>query len=140
MKVIKQLGPKCANHGEATDCLAGTSVVTGYLFGYIDEAQLRVVSYFLDYHPEQPLCRGQERMELAFKPVQSMTGFDVALLPHTVGESDELQAHAKAMGFEKTKALVAEMMYGLLPEEAVTVAMDMLQAEQDRMAAAALSA
>lgn len=85
MKVLKQLGPKCPTLEQAQDSLAASAMVTGFLFGYIDEKQLRVVGFYIDYYPNMPLCKGQERMELAFKPEHSMTEHDllVRLMPPT---------------------------------------------------------
>lgn len=50
--------------------------------------------------------------------------------------SDKLQMTAQELGFAKIKSVVAEMLYGPLSEQTVTVAMEILQAEQDRMVAA----
>lgn len=81
-----------------------------------------------------------------FVEVNQMTGMPVADDMVEAGidtaktlkamSSDKLQATAQELGFDKTKFVVAEMLYGLLPEQAVAVAMDILQAEQNRMVAA----
>jgi hypothetical protein len=50
--------------------------------------------------------------------------------------SDALQLTAQALGFEKSKYVVSELLFGLLPEEAVAVAMEGLQREYGHFMAA----
>ncbi len=47
--------------------------------------------------------------------------------------ADKLQATAQELGFEKTKFVVAELLFGLISEEAVALALEIVQAEHDRM-------
>ena len=47
--------------------------------------------------------------------------------------SGDLQLTAQELGFEKAKFVIAEMLHGLISEEAVVVAMDSVQAEWERL-------
>lgn len=64
MKAIKQLGPKCASVGEAQDCLAGTATLPGFLFGYVDEKEMRCVTFHL-YVESGQLAPGQQVVDVA---------------------------------------------------------------------------
>lgn len=63
MKVIKQLGSKCQDIGEAQDCLAGTAVVPGFVFGYVDEQECRAVT-FHEFTESGGICSGQQLVQL----------------------------------------------------------------------------
>lgn len=81
-----------------------------------------------------------------FVNVNQMTGMPVSDSTMEKGQkaadvignlsASEAQVVAQELGFLRTKIIVSEMLYGLLPEEAVAVAMDSLQAEFDRMSEA----
>lgn len=69
MKVIKQVGPKHDDQGQAQDALAGISVIPGFVFGFVD-ASNRCVSF----HQAAPgeLQRGQQEVELVFAPTRQV--------------------------------------------------------------------
>lgn len=48
--------------------------------------------------------------------------------------SDDLHTAARFIGFEATVGIVENMLYALLPEEVVVVAMDILKEEHERLA------
>lgn len=66
MQAIKMRGSPHPTLGEAQDGLAGVRTIPGFLFGYVDEKQNRVISFHADTHPSSPVVKGQERVTVAF--------------------------------------------------------------------------
>lgn len=69
MRVIKQVGQAHVDVGTAEDSLAGIAVLPGFIFGYVDEKEIRCVSFHQDPTPGTALQRGQQSVELVFGPV-----------------------------------------------------------------------
>lgn len=64
-QVIMMSGKKNNSHAEAQDVLAGLKAVPGFLAGYIDEKEYRVVSFHEDAQPSSTLCAGQKRVDFS---------------------------------------------------------------------------
>ena len=45
MKLLKQIGPKHDDIGQAQDALAGIAEVPGFVFGYVDGKEARCVTF-----------------------------------------------------------------------------------------------
>lgn len=65
MRAIKMKGQKNDSHEEAQDVLAGLKALPGFVAGYIDEKECRVVSFHEDAQPSSTLCAGQSRVEFS---------------------------------------------------------------------------
>ncbi|MGC8213107.1 hypothetical protein [Ralstonia pseudosolanacearum] len=52
--LIRCISTRYPDPGEASDAHAGSSCVPGFRFGYVDQNH-RVVVFFDDAHPQQPL-------------------------------------------------------------------------------------
>lgn len=85
MQVIEQKSQKHESPEEAGDALAGLSHMPGFVFGYVDEKECRVVMFFKDAQPGQTLMPGQRSRNLVFahQPEQKM---DFSLLA-PIGEA-----------------------------------------------------
>lgn len=64
MELLKQVGAAHAEIGDAQDNFAAVKVIPGFVFGYIDAKENRVVS-FHQVSPGGQLQRGQQMVEAA---------------------------------------------------------------------------
>lgn len=66
MNVIMMTGQKNESHDAAEDILNGLKAIPGFVAGYIDKKEFRVVSFHTDSHPSIPLGKGQQRVHFSF--------------------------------------------------------------------------
>jgi hypothetical protein len=64
MQVIKNKSYWNPTEDHAEDVLAGISLIDGFLFGYINPKDWRVISFHVDSHVDLPLSKGQTRVEM----------------------------------------------------------------------------
>lgn len=65
MKLLKQVGHKHEDNGEAQDALAGISGLPGFVFGYVDDKENRCVTFHeVSEFERGPLGKGQQIVEV----------------------------------------------------------------------------
>ena len=62
--VIMMKGHSHASSNDAQDTMAGTRSIPGFIAGYIDNKEHRVISFHIDTHPEMALKPSQQRVQL----------------------------------------------------------------------------
>lgn len=65
MNVIMMTGQKNESHDAANDMMNGLKAIPGFVAGYIDTKEFRVVSFHADSHPSSPLGKGQQRVDFS---------------------------------------------------------------------------
>lgn len=69
MKAIKKVGPKLDSLDAAQSILNGLAKLDGFLFGHVDETEVRCVIFMRDTRPHQPILEGYERVNVKYPEV-----------------------------------------------------------------------
>jgi hypothetical protein len=89
MKAIQLTCEKNPCLEDAQDQLHGLSHMPGFVFGYVDDKENRVVAFFLDTYPDSALVPGQRRRDIVFahEELTSLTSeSDLAALARAIGK------------------------------------------------------